>query len=174
MESLHLGCVGLAAAGACCTAAAKPRAITIELFGALLMLVAMADTAARLNLLPAPGWALALILTALVTAIFRSPARSGMQQSSHNAMTVHRNIGAILMAALLVQIDVHHGTAGAGGHAGHKGEDLLSPFLALGALSYTFASLWLTVRGANIPRNSRVECALMGLSVLLMAAGLLA
>jgi hypothetical protein len=173
MESLHLSCVGLAAAGACCTAAAKPRAVTIELFGSLLMFVAMADTGVRLNLLPAPAWALALILTALVTAILRNPARSGVQQFRHNGMTVHRNIGTILMAALLVHMDVHKGTAVAGGHAGHNA-DILSALLALGALGYTFASLWLAVRGASIPRNSRAESALMGLSVLLMATGVLA
>ncbi|GGG61637.1 hypothetical protein GCM10011374_25880 [Kocuria dechangensis] len=173
MEALHLGCVGLAAAGACCTAAARPRALPLDLIGAVLMVLAMIDTAVHLSPVPTAGWALLLGGTALLTAFRRSPSRIGNTNPLHGAMTVHRNIGAILMAALLVCMDAHHSTTGSGGHAGHSA-NLLALSLGLGSVGYTIASIWLAARRSRISRPHRLEAALMGASVALMALASLA
>lgn len=169
MEALHLGCVGLAAAGACCTAAARPRALPLDLINAVLMVLAMTDTALHLSPVPTAGWALILLATALTTAAHHSPSRtrSAPAQRAHGAMIVHRNIGTILMAALLICMDTHHSSNANGEHAGHTG-NLLTLTLGAGTTVYTLTSLWLTTRHPPLPIAHRVETALMGTSVLLM------
>lgn len=172
MEALHLGCVGLAAAGACCTAAARPRALPLDLIGAALMVLAMIDTALHLSPVPTAGWALLLLITAVTTAARHSPSRtrswSRSEPRTHGAMIIHRNIGTILMAALLISMDAHHSPTTTAGHASHTG-NLLTLTLGVGVIVYTTASLWwITNRRNALPAAHRIEAALMAISVLLM------
>jgi hypothetical protein len=174
VEALHLGSVGLAAVGACCTAAARGRRNISGIAGALLMLAAMVDTALHIINIPAAAWALVLLLAAIGLGFLGRPVREGSGEASEvksaNGMALHRNVGLIVMAALLARVEAHHGSP-SGGHSAHRGADSLSLILLGGSVIYVGASIWLAVRGDRTPASHRVESASMGLSVLTMAAG---
>src|SRR5437762_1867231 len=77
LEALHLGTVGLAAVGACCTAAAKSRGKTLNMITAPIMLLAMADTALHLSTIPGAGWAAIMLVVVLSAGAALYAAASG-------------------------------------------------------------------------------------------------
>lgn len=133
------------------------------------MVLAMVDGIAHVSPIPAAGWALILLTSALTNAFLHSPSHAPNYQRPHSALAVHRNIGTILMAALLVGMETHHATGpGSNGHIGHIA-DPLALTLTLGTLGYATASISIAARRARHSRSHRIEAVLMGLSVLLMA-----
>jgi hypothetical protein len=133
------------------------------------MVLAMVDGIAHLSPIPAAGWALILLTSALANAFLHSPSHTPNYPRPHSALAVHRNIGTILMGALLVCMETHHAMdRGPVGHIGHIA-DPLALTLALGTLGYVAASISIAARRARHSRSHRLEAVLMGLSVLLMA-----
>jgi hypothetical protein len=169
VEALHLGTVGLAAVGASCAAAAQGRGKVLAVTNSIVMLIAMIEAVAGFNLLPALGWSLAMLTVAM--------ASGAQQRLMHNLdasprcgeMTVHRNIGAILMAALLICMDSVHAHLPVTGHSMHGSTNPLEILLGAGAAAYAVASLWQVCKVHTSRQLDRIETAAMGLSVLIMA-----
>jgi hypothetical protein len=84
-------------------------------------------------------------------------------------MRVHRNIGAILMAGLLICMDAMPHSSPAAGHGMHGTADPLGILLGVGSAAYASAGLWQAARHQTIRPPERLETAAMGLSVLIMA-----
>lgn len=184
VEALHLGTVGLAAVGACCTAAAKSRGKTLNMITALIMFLAMADTALHLSPIPGAGWAAIMLVAALGSAFASrrgqggSDARAGSRFAedavSRNRMSMHRNIGLILTGAFLIVMDTHPMASGHmldSSHFAHDGHaaDALVLVLSAGAALFAAASGWMALRRHGSPRSNRIEAAAMGLSMVIMS-----
>lgn len=169
VEALHLGTVGLAAVGASCSAAAKGRGKFLDVTSSVVMLIAMIEAVAGFNLLPAPGWSLAMLTVAMASGVQQHFMRSVGASHGRDVMTVHRNIGAILMAALLICMDSVHTHVPVTGHIMHGSTNLLGILPGAGAVAYAAVSLWLACRLQTMRRLDRIETAAMGLSVLIMA-----
>lgn len=169
VEALHLGTVGLAAVGACCTAAARTRGKTLDVTVSLIMLTAMIDAVAGFHLLPAVGWSLAMLTAVMASGLAQHLRRSSRDSPERQGMRVHRNIGAILMAAQLICMDAMPHTSPASEHGMHGVADPLGILLGVGSAAYTAASLWQALRHQTTRPPGRIESAAMGLSVLIMA-----
>lgn len=169
IEALHLGTVGLAAVGASCAAAAKGRGQVLAVTNSIVMLIAMIEAVAGFNLLPAAGWSLAMLTVAMASGVQQSRMRNGSASPGCGEMTVHRNIGAILMAALLICMDAVHTSLPDTAHGTHGSTNPLEILLGAGAAVYAAASLWQACRVQTRRQLDRIETAAMGLSVLIMA-----
>ena len=168
VEALHLGTVGLAAVGASCAAAARGRGKVLDVTNSIVMLIAMIEAVAGFNLLPAVGWSLAMLTAAMASGVQQRLMRNVSTSPGHGEMTVHRNIGAILMAALLLCMDAVHTHLPDTGHSMHHSTNPLGILLGAGAAAYAAASLWQAWTQTRRPLD-RIEAAAMGLSVLIMA-----
>ncbi|WP_353710684.1 hypothetical protein [Arthrobacter sp. K5] len=169
VEALHLGTVGLAAVGASCAAAAKGRGKVLAVTSSVVMLIAMIEAVAGFNLLPALGWSLAMLTVAMASGVQHHLMRNVTSTPECGDMAVHRNIGAILMAALLICMEAVHTSLPHTGHSTHGSTNPLGILLGAGAAAYAFASLWQACRAQTRRPLDRIESAAMGLSVLIMA-----
>lgn len=176
MEALQLGCVGLAAVGVCCTAAAKSRK-TVGMAVSVLMLLAMLDTALQLIPIPGAGWALLLTGSALGAVLHQSRAANRVHPSSVDRKAaaeraVHRGVGTILMSALLICMGAHGAGPSGAGHPGHHGTDILVVVIVMIVVLYSASSAWISLgaRDRGHSRLHRLETAAMGASVLAMTA----
>ncbi|WP_457973439.1 hypothetical protein [Arthrobacter sp. D1-17] len=133
------------------------------------MLIAMVEAVAGFNLLPALGWSLAMLTLAMASGVQQSIIRNGTASHGCGGMTVHRNIGAILMAALLICMDSVHAHLPETGHSMHGSTNPLEILLGAGAAAYAVASLWQACKVHTNRQLDRIETAAMGLSVLIMA-----
>ncbi|MFJ6158772.1 hypothetical protein ACIQF8_17155 [Pseudarthrobacter sp. NPDC092184] len=168
IEALHLGSLILAAAGAFCAAAAKGPDKASGVVIALLMLAAMADSMMHIMNVPAPGWAVILLLTALVAGFLGRHVPNAPHKEGLNGMVLHRNIGLIMAAPLLITMDAHTGAEIDANHTGHGTTGLLSLVLGGGSLLYLAASVWMVMRRRHGSVVERLEPACMGLSLVAM------
>lgn len=163
-----MGSLVLAAAGACCAAAAKGPDKANGVVLALLMLAAMADSMLHVIGVPAPGWAVILLLTALVAGFLSRRVPNAPQKEGLTGMVLHRNIGLIVMAPLLITMEAHSGVEVAGSHTGHGTTGLLSLIIGGGPLLYIAASARMAIRPRHATVAARLEPACMGLSLIVM------
>jgi hypothetical protein len=129
----------------------------------------MIEAVAGFNLLPAPGWSLAMLTVAMASGVQQHLMRNVGASRGRAVMTVHRNIGAILMAALIICMDAVHTHVPDTGHIMHGTTNLLGILPGAGAVAYAAASLWQACRIPTMRPLGRIETAAMGLSVLIMA-----
>ena len=133
------------------------------------MLIAMIEAVAGFNLLPAAGWSLAMLTVAMASGVQQSLMRNVSARPGCGEMTVHRNIGTILMAALLICMDAVHTSLPDTGHGTHGSTNPLEILLGAGAAAYAAVSLWQACKVHSNRQLNRIETAAMGLSVLIMA-----
>ena len=174
-EILHAWAIAPAAIGTCCLAADRGRVRWPELAASVLMILAMVD-AALSHALPAVGWMVVLIGSAIGLAALRrvrplhARAAGGAARNVRGlgAMTVHTTLGMIAMAALQLAMSGTGAPAAASAshaHGGGSGAGLAAVLLA-SAVAYIVASLVLAVRAHG--RLDRAQYAAMGVSVLAM------
>ncbi|MCO7204128.1 hypothetical protein NH287_11580 [Microbacterium sp. CnD16-F] len=162
VEALHLWAIAPAAVGTCCVAADRGRSRAPELLVSLLMVAAMVDVA-LLGFIAPVGWAVALVVAALVHSAVRG-RRSGA--AGLDRMAVMSALGLIVMAVQVVAMAAGHAVP-AHGHGGMP----LAALVAATAVAYALAAAMLAVRHPGI--LSRLQFAGMGAATLLMAAAAL-
>lgn len=171
VEVLHLTALLPATVGLCC-AAGDRRGRTRAVVPAAVMMLAMFAMAAGWPLLPPLVWAGVLLLVAIGGAAARRfVAASRSPRAAHTRhMELHRALGLVLGAALLVASGAHEGTAVAG-HVAHSAGG--SPFVMTmaGSAGYLAFTVWLVAREARQrrPLVGIVEATAMGLMTATMS-----
>lgn len=135
------------------------------------MLAAMADPVLHISNVPVAGWAMVLLLAALASGFLdcRVPTAPDLSKGFRDT-ALHRNIGLILMAVLLLFMESHSGALGGGGsHGAHGRADLLGLLVLGGPVLYLAASIRMTFRAHHTRVCDRLDAGFMGLSVMTMA-----
>ena len=176
VEVLHLAAVLPATVGLCC-AVGDRRGRARSAVPAAAMLLAMLAMASGWPVVPPLGWTALLLALGIGSAVrLRTRAGDGAADRHARHMQLHRSLGLVLGAALLIVVgmDGGHGVGAVGGHPGHAGGTLLVATLA-GAAGHLVFTAWLA--GRALRRRGPVvwilETCAMGLMTALMAAVLL-
>ena len=167
VEVLHLAAVFPAAVGLCC-AVGDRRGRARSAVPAAAMLAAMVAMAIGLTAVPPLVWAVLLVALGMFEAAgLRRMADAAMAVHARR-MRLHRALGLLLSAALLVT-GGHPAVAVAAGHPIHGGGILLVVTLA-GTSGYLAFTVWLVARSLRqrAPIISAVESTAMGLMAALM------
>lgn len=174
VEVLHLAAVFPATVGLCC-AVGDRRGGARSVVPAAAMLAAMLAMAAGWTVVPALGWAALLVVLGVVAAarLRRRPDVGVPPHTRH--MLLHRALGLVLGAALLLATGAGYADVDGAGHPGHAGATLLVVTLA-GSAGYLAYTAWLVA--GSLRRRSPVvgvvEASAMGVMTALMAAAPLA
>jgi len=177
VEVLHLAAVLPATVGLCC-AVGDRRGRARSVAPAAAMLLAMLAMAVGWPVVPPLSWAGLLVALGVGAAagLRHGPAGDaagdGDAVASHaRHMQLHRALGLVLGAGLLVVSAAAHAGPAASAHAGHAA--LSSPAVAVlaGAAGYLVFTAWLVVRSLRrrSPVVGVVEASAMGLMTAMMA-----
>ncbi|MBT2500685.1 hypothetical protein J7E25_16435 [Agromyces sp. ISL-38] len=174
VEVLHLAAVFPAAVGLCC-AVGDRRSRARSVVPAAAMLIAMIAMATGWPAVSPLVWAGALVVLGIGAAA-QLRVRAGGGGGHGRQMQLHRALGLVLGAALLVvSTATHEGVAG----SGHPAHPTLGSPLAVtlaGAAGYLVFTAWLVARSTRrrSPLVGAVEASAMGLMTALMAIAPLA
>ncbi|HWI31214.1 MAG TPA: hypothetical protein VNT50_06970 [Microbacterium sp.] len=167
-EALHTWALAPAALGACCLAADRRRARVPELAASVLMLLAMLDSSRTHPAVPAVLWAEILLIAAMAVAAVRgrrAATHADADAMPSTGMTLHTNLGLVVMAVLVALMSPH--SDGIAHHGPSLGAFVLGA--AIASAAYGAASVVAAARTARTRRLDRVQYAAMGISALGMA-----
>ncbi|GAA4375977.1 hypothetical protein [Agromyces bauzanensis] len=172
VEVLHLAAVLPATIGLCC-AVGDRRGRARSVVPAVAMLAAMLAMSAGWPLVPPLVWSALLLALGIAGAFgLRRRTTGDAAAASHGRhMQLHRALGLVVSAGLLVVSIAAHGGTAASAHAGHAA--LSPPVVAAlgGAAGFVAYTLWLIPRSLwrRLPVVGVVEASAMGLMTGVMA-----
>ncbi|WP_448002577.1 hypothetical protein [Agromyces bauzanensis] len=172
VEVLHLAAVLPAGVGLCC-AVGDRRGRARAAMPAAAMLAAMLAMAAGWPGVPPLAWSAVLLVLGVVGARgLRSSA--GIRARHDRHMRLHRALGLVLGAALLLVTSAEHVQAGSG-HSTHVSSGSLAVVTVAGAAGYLAYAAWIVARsrGGRASLLGVVEASAMSLMTALMAAAAL-
>ncbi|WP_448808372.1 hypothetical protein [Agromyces bauzanensis] len=174
VEVLHLAAVLPATVGLCC-AVGDRRGRARSVVSAAAMLAAMLAMAAGWPLVPPLVWTAVLLALGVAAAARLRFGRGAVAEPHARDMQLHRALGLVLGAALLVASAAGHGQ-GAWGHPAHVTSATPYTVALAGAAAYLVFTGWLVVHSVRrrTPVLGAVEASAMGLMTALMALAPLA
>ena len=166
VEVLHLAAVLPATVGLCC-AVGDRRGRARSVVPAAAMLAAMLAMAVGFTAVPPLVWAVLLVALGILAAAGLRRGSDAATAVHARRMQLHRALGLVLGAALLLAGG--HSVGAPSGHPEHGGGVLLTATLA-GAVGYLAFTAWLVARSLRrAPIVGVVESSAMGLMTALMA-----
>lgn len=174
IEVLHLAALFPATVGLCCAVGDRTgRARSVV--PAAAMLIAMIAMATGWPAVPPLVWAGALLTLGVGAAALQRMRTSG-DRGHARYMQLHRALGLVLGAALIVVSAAAHEGAVGSTHAGHAAPGSALAVTLAGSAGYVVFTVWLVARSIRrrSPLVGAVEASAMGLMSTLMAIASLA
>lgn len=173
MEAIHLGGLASAILGVCCSQGDRGQRTVGAWIASVVMLVAMADTALGVTLVPAVVWFAVLLALAVVPAFALRRDVTARMSPAAAGMVAHRALSLLLMAGMTLLMAGH---SPGHEHSGHHSMPLATLVVAGGAMLFAGFTLWLVLRLVRRRRRGSalaiVEVASMGAAVTIMAIAL--
>jgi hypothetical protein len=172
VEVLHLAAVLPATVGLCC-AVGDRRGRARSVAPATAMFLAMLAMAVGWPGLPPLGWAAVLLVLGVAGAVGLRVSAEAPAAAHVRHMRLHRAIGLVVAAGLLLVSSAGHAATSGPGHPGHVVAGSPLVVTMAGAAGYLVFTVWLVARSVrrSAPIVGVVETSAMGLMTALMAVG---
>lgn len=176
VEVLHLAAVLPATVGLCC-AVGDRRGRARSVVPAAAMLTAMLAMAAGWPIVPPLAWAALLVVLGVAAAAGLRRGRRAGAEPHVLEMQVHRALGLVLGAGLLVVSAVAHGGPADSAHGVHAAHATIAspvPAILAGTVGYLGYTAWIVARAWSERRRratilGALEASAMGLMTAVMA-----